>query len=147
MLEVDAFPGHVPGLSSQALAADSLLPPSLARMKMSFDRLAVRSASEQRIQSTPGLYGLWGRMSDGSVLGVHQVDGVWRLMRVPVPPIAVRLLDLPDVLKARIELLWVEIAPNRVELLRNGKRFPLWNGETPAPLPGRGSPEPDLSMS
>lgn len=113
-------------------------------MKMYFDRLAVRSAAEQHIQSAPGLYALWGRMSDGGVLGLHQVDGTWRLMRVPVPPGAVRLLHLPDVMEARNELFWVEIAPNQVEILRNGERFPLW--QTEVSLPVRGSTSPDLSM-
>ena len=144
MLEVDTFPGQVPGLPSQSVAADSLLPPHLTRMKMSFDRLAVRSAAEQRIQSAPGLYALWGRMSDGGVLGLHQVHGAWRLMRVPVPPGAIGLLDLPDVTEARNELFWVEIAPNQVEILRNGERYPLWQAESP--LPVRGSTSPDLSM-
>lgn len=144
MLEVGTFPGQVPGLPSQAVAADSLLPPRLARMKMYFDRLAIRLVAEQHVQSVPGLYALWGRMSDGGVLGLHQMDGAWRLMRVPVPPGAVRLLDLPDVTEARNELFWVEIAPNQVEILRNGERFPLWQAESP--LPGRGSTSPDLSM-
>lgn len=144
MLEVGTFPGQVPGLPSQAVAADSLLPPHLTRMKMYFDRLAIRSAAEQHIQSVPGLYALWGRTSDGGVLGLHQVDGDWRLMRVPVPPGAVRSLDLPDVMEARNELFWVEIAPNQVEILRNGERFPLWQAESP--LPVRGSTSPDLSM-
>lgn len=144
MLEVDTFPGHVPGLPSQAVAAGNLLPPCFTRMKMYFDRLAVRSAAEQHIQSAPGLYALWGRMSDGGVLGLHQVDGAWRLMRVPVPPGAVRLLHLPEVLEARNELFWVEIAPNQVEILRNGERFPLWQAESP--LPVRDSTSPYLSM-
>ena len=74
MLEVETFPGQVPGLPAQAVAAGSLLPPRLARMEMSFDRLAVRSAAEQHLPSAPGLYALWGRMSDGAVLGLHQVD-------------------------------------------------------------------------
>ncbi|MBK7091811.1 MAG: hypothetical protein IPH59_08830 [bacterium] len=144
MLEVDTFPGHVPGLPSQAVAAGDLLPPRLGRMKMSFDRLAVRSAAEQHIQSAPGVYALWGRMSDGDVLGLHQVHDTWRMTRVPVPPEAVRLLDLPDVMEARNELFWVEIAPNQVEILRNGERFPLWQAESP--LPVRDSTSPDLSM-
>lgn len=144
MLEVETFPGLVPGLPSQAVAAGSLLPPRFTRMKMSFDRLAVRSAAEQHIQLDPRLYALWGRMSDGGVLGLHQVDDAWRLMRVPVPPGAVRLLDLPDVMEARNELFWVEITPNQVEILRNGERFPLWQAESP--LPVRDSTSPDFSM-
>jgi hypothetical protein len=144
MLEVETFPGQVPGLPSQAVAADGLLPPRLTRMKMYFDRLGVRLAAEQHIQSVPGLYALWGRTSDGGVLGLHQVDGDWRLMRAPVPPGAVRLLDLPDVMEARNELFWVEIAPNQVEILRDGERFPLWQAE--APLPVRGSTSPDISL-
>ena len=146
MLEVETFPGQVPGLPAQAVAAGSLLSPRLARMEMSFDRLAVRSAAEQHIPSAPGLYALWGRMSDGAVLGLHQVDGAWRLMRVPVPPGAIRLLDLPDVLEARAQLVWVEIAANRIDILRDGKRFAVWNGETPAASTPRGSMSPDLSL-
>jgi len=145
MLEVETFPGQVPGLPSQAVAADSLIPPGLTRMKMSFDRLAVHSAARQRIPSAPGLYALWGRMSDGSILGLHQVKRTWHLARVPVPPAVVRLLDLPHVLEARNELLWVEIGPNHLEILRNGERFPLWHAE--APLPACGPKSPDLSIT
>ena len=149
MLEVNEFPGPVPGLPLQSLVADGALPPRLARMKMSFDRLASRSAAEQgiAIQSAPGIYALWGRMSDGVVLGLHREDGVWRITRVPVPSGAVRLLDLPDVLEARSELLWVEIALDRVDLLRDGQHFPLWSAEAPAALSPRGSALPGLSVN
>lgn len=144
MLEIETFPGHAPGLRLQGMAAEGLLPPRLARMKMSFDRLAARSAAGQNIQPSPARFALWARMSDGSVLGLEHVEGVWELTRVPVPAAAVRLLDLPDVTEARNELLWVEIAPNRVDLLRNGERWPLWQAEVASPTP-RALPLPDLS--
>lgn len=145
MLEVETFPSPAPSLALQAMAADSVLSPHLARMKMSFDRLATRLAAEQRIQLTPDRYGLWARMNDGSVLGLQNVGGGWQLTRVPIPPGAVRLLDLPNVVQARNELLWVELAPNRVDLLRNGERWPLWEAEAPMPPAPRALPFPDLS--
>lgn len=145
MLEIETFPGQVPGLPSRAVAAEYLLPPSLARMKMSFDRLAVRSAARQRIQSAPDVYALWGRMSDGTVLGLHAIEGTWRLTRVPVPQAVIRLLDLPDVLEARNELVWVEIAPNQVEILRSGEHFLLWHAE--AQQPARSPTPPDFSVA
>lgn len=126
------------------MAADGLVPPSLARMKMSFDRLAFHSAAKHRIPSAPGVYALWGRMSDGTILGLHQFEGFWHLTRVPVPPAVVRMLDLPDVLAARNELVWVEIAPDQVEILRAGERFLLWHAEVPQPR--RGPTSPDLSI-
>ncbi|ODU25271.1 MAG: hypothetical protein ABS95_00680 [Verrucomicrobia bacterium SCN 57-15] len=144
MLEVETFPGYAPALPVQGMAAASLLSSRLARMKMSFDRLAARSAAEQSIQPSPDRFALWARMGDGSVLGLQHVEGVWQLTRVPVPPVAMRLLDLPDVIEARNELLWVEIAPNRVDLLRDGERWPLWQAEVASPTP-RALPVPDLS--
>jgi hypothetical protein len=145
MLEVETFPGYAPGLRLQGMAADGLLSPRLARMKMSFDRLAARSAAKQSIQPSPDRFALWARMSDGSVLGLQHVEGIWQLKRVPIPPDAVRLLDLPDVIEARNELLWVEIAPNRVDLLRSGERWPLWQAEVPTSLASHASSLPDLS--
>lgn len=145
MLEVETFPSYAPGLRLQGLVAASLLSPRLARMRMSFDRLAARWAAEQSIQPSPDHFALWARMSDGSVLGLRHAEGVWQLTRVPVPSAAVRLLDLPDVIEARNELLWVEIAPNRVELLRNGERWPLWQAEVPTSPTPRALPLPDLS--
>lgn len=144
MLEIETFPGYAPGLRLQGLAAENVLSPRLTRMKMSFDRLAARSAAEQSIQPSPDRFALWARMSDGSVLGLQHVGGVWQLTRVPVPAAAVRLLDLPDVIKARNGLLWVEIAPHRVDLLRDGERWPLWKAEVASPTPPA-PPLPDLS--
>lgn len=144
MLEVEMFPSHAPDLRSQGLAADSLLFPRLARMRMSFDRLAARAAFEQSIQPSPDRFALWARMSDGSVLGLQNVEGVWQLTRVPVPAAAVRLLDLPDVIEASNDLLWVELSPNRVDLLRNGERRPLWQAEVASPTP-HDLPLPELS--
>jgi len=141
MLEVETFPSYAPSLRSQGMAADSLLLPRLDRMRMSLDRLAAHSAVEHSIQPSPDRFALWARMSDGSVLGLQHVEGVWQLTRVPVPAAAVRLLDLPDVIEARNELLWVELAPNRVDLLRDGERWPLWQAEAPTPA----LPLPDLS--
>jgi hypothetical protein len=112
---------------------------------MFFDRLAARSAAEQGIQPSPDHFALWARMSDGSVLGLHHVEGVWHLTRVPVPAAAVQLLALPDVIEARNELLWVEIAPNRVDLLRNGERWPLWQAEIAVSQTSRPLPFPDFS--
>lgn len=144
MLEIETFPGYAPGLRLQGMVAESLLSPRLTRMKMSFDRLAARSAAEQGIEPSPDCFALWARLTDGSVLGLQRVEGVWELTRVPVPAAAVRLLDLPDVTKARYELLWVEIAPNRVDLLRNGECQPLWQAELAPPISSE-LPAPDLS--
>ena len=145
MLEVETFPGSAPGLRLLGVAAERLLSPRLARMRMSFDRLAARSAAKQSIQPSADRFALWAQMSDGSVLGLQHVEGVWQLTRVPVPPPAVRLLDLPDVIEARNELLWVEFAPNRVDLLRNGERWPLWQADVPTLPTPRALPLPDLS--
>lgn len=145
MLQVETFPSHAPSLPLHTIDADDLLSPRLARMKMSFDRLAKRLAAEQRIQLAPDHYALWARMSDGSVLGLQNVEGVWQLTRVPIPSAAVRLLDLPDVVGARNELLWVEIAPNRVDLLRDGERWALWQAEVPTTPTPHALPFPDLS--
>ncbi len=144
MLEIETFPGYAPGLRLEGMVAESLLSPRLARMKMSFDRLAVRSAAEQSIQPTPDRFALWARLSDGSVLGLQHVEGVWKLTRVPVPPAAVRLLELPDFIEARHELLWVEIGPNRVDLLRDGERSPLWQAEVPVSPTPVALPLPEL---
>lgn len=136
MLQVETFPSYAPNLPLRAVDADNVLSPRLARMRMFFDRLAARSAAEQSVQPSPDRFALWARMSDGSVLGLQHVEGVWQLTRVPLPAAAVRLLDLPDVIKARNELLWVEIAPNRVDLLRDGERSPLWQADVPiSPTP------------
>lgn len=145
MLGIVTFPGAVPDFPLQAVAADSLLPPRLARMKMYFDRLGTRSAAEQRIEPSPDRFTLWARLSDGSVLGLHQVEGVWQLTRVPVPSEAARLLHLPDVVEARNELVWVEIAPTRVDLIRNGERLPLWQTDVPTTPTPRALPLPELS--
>jgi hypothetical protein len=144
MLEVETFLSCAPGLRLQGITAQSLLPPRLTRMKMSLDRFAARSAAEQGVQPSPDCFALWARMSDGGVLGLQHVEGFWQLTRVPIPATAARLLDLPDVIEARSELLWVEIAPNRVDILRNGERWPLWQAEVSSSPTARAAPLPDL---
>ena len=144
MLEVETFPSSAPGLRVQALTAASLLSPRLARMRTYFDRLGTRSAAEQRIEPSLDRFALWARLSDGSVLGLEHVEGVWQLTRVPIPFEAARLLHLPDVIEARNELVWVEIEPTRVDLLRDGERWPLWQAEAPTSPTPRALPFPDL---
>lgn len=145
MLEIVTFPGAVPDFPLQAVVADSLLPPRLARMKMYFDRLGTRSAAEQRMEPSPDRFALWARLSDGNVLGLQHLEGVWQLTRVPVPSEAARLLHLPDVVEARNELVWVELAPTRVDLIRNGERLPLWQTDVPTMPTPRALPLPELS--
>ncbi len=144
-LEVETFPSYAPGLPLLGVAAEGSLAPRLLRMRMFFDRLGARSAADQNVQASPDRFALWARMSDGRVLGLRHAEGVWQLTRVPVPSAAVRLLGLPDVIEARSELLWVEIAPNRVDLLRNGERWPLWQAEVPTSPTPRALPASDLS--
>jgi hypothetical protein len=155
MVEIDEFPGRVAGLPVRALVGEGLLSPRLARMHAFFDRLASRSLREEAIpldvQASAGLYALWGRLSDGEVLGLHQVGGVWRMTQVPVPSGLVRRLNLPGVLEARDKLAWVEIGPNRVHLLRQGERVPVWQAEVPAvPQPAptpRGPKAPGFALA
>lgn len=132
MLKIDSMPGCVPGLPSQVMDADDLLPPRLARMRLSFGRLAARAATEQGVPAVPNVYAVWGRLSDGSVLGLQLYDGTWQLTRVPLPPAAARLLKLPDVLAARNQLLWIEFAYHRIDLFQGGNWVPLWRAEQPA---------------
>ena len=156
MIEIDEFPGHVTGLPVRGLVSDGLLSPRLARMQAFFDRLASRSAREEAIpediQANAGLYALWGRTSDGEVLGLRRVGGVWRMMQVPIPSGVVRSLNLPGVLEAREELVWVEIGPDRIHLLRQGERVPIFQAEVPdspqpAPQAPRGPKPPGLALS
>jgi len=156
MIEIDEFPGQVTGLPVRTLVGEGLLSPRLARMQAFFDRLASRSAREEAIpediQANAGLYALWGRTSDGEVLGLRRVGGVWRMMQVPIPSGVVRSLNLPGVLEAREELVWVEIGPDRIHLLRQGERVPIWRAEAPeAPQPApptpRGPKPPGLALS
>ncbi len=155
MVEIDEFPGHVTGLPVRALVGDGLLPPRLTRMHAFFDRLASRSLREQAIpqdlQANADLCGLWGRTSDGEVLGLRRVGGVWYLMRVPLPSAVVCSLNLPGVLEARDQLAWVEVGPARVHLLRQGERVPLWRAEAPdsaqpAPQTPRAPKPPGLAL-
>jgi len=155
MVEIDEFPGHVTSLPVRGLVGDGLLPLRLARMQAFFDQLASRSLREQAIpqdlQANADLYGLWGRTSDGEVLGLRRVGGVWRLMRVPLPSGVVRSLNLPCVLEARDQLAWVEVGPARVHLLRQGERVPIWRAEAPdsapsAPQTPRGPKPPGLAL-
>jgi hypothetical protein len=156
MIEIDEFPGQVTGLPVRALVGEGLLSPRLARMQAFFDRLASRSAREEAIpediQANAGLYALWGRTSDGEVLGLRRVGGVWRMMQVPIPSGVVRSLNLPGVLEAREELVWVEIGPDRIHLLRQGERVPIFQAEVPdspqpAPRTPRGPKPPGLALS
>ncbi len=156
MVEIDEFPGRVTGLPVRALVGDGLFPPRLMRMHAFFDRLARRSAREQAIpqdvQASAGLCALWGRLSDGEVLGLRRVGDGWRLMQVPLPSGVVSSLDLPGVLEAREKLAWVEIGPDRIHLLRQGERVPIWRAEAPeAPQPApptpRGPKPPGLALS
>jgi len=155
MIEIDEFPGHVTGLPVRALVGEGLLSPRLARMQAFFDRLASRSAREEAIpediQANAGLYALWGRTSDGEVLGLRRVGGVWRMMRVPLPSGVVRSLNLPGVLEARDHLAWVEVGTARIHLLRQGERVPIWSAEVPespqpAPQRPRGPKPPGLAL-
>jgi len=155
MVEIDEFPGHVTGLPVRGLVGDGLLPPRLARMQTFFERLASGSLRDQAIpkdlQANADLYGLWGRTSDGEVLGLRRVGGVWRLMRVPLPSGVVRSLNLPGVLEARDQLAWVEVGPARVHLLCQGERVPIWRAEAPdsapsAPQTPRGPTPPGLAL-
>ena len=155
MIEIDEFPGRVTGLPVRGLVGDGLFPPRLARMHSFFDRLAGRSLREQAIpqdlQANAGLYGLWGRTSDGEVLGLRRVGGVWRMMRVPLPSGVVRSLNLPGVLEARDHLAWVEVGTARIHLLRQGERVPIWSAEVPespqpAPQRPRGPKPPGLAL-
>src|ERR1017187_4124289 len=102
MIEIDEFPGHVTGLPVRALVGEGLLSPRLARMQAFFDRLGSRSAREEAIpgglQAHAGLDAVWGRTSDGEVLRLRRVGGVWRMMQVPIPSGVVRSLNLPGVL-------------------------------------------------
>lgn len=154
MFEVGEFPGHVTGLLVCGLVSDGLLTPRLALMHAFFDQLASRSAREQGIrqelQANPGLYALWGRTSEGEVLGLRQVGGRWRLTQVPVPSDLVRRLNLPALIEARDNLVWIEVGPGRVNLLRQGRRFPIWQAAVSgAPQPRlqapRGAAPPGLS--
>lgn len=155
MIEIDEFPGHVTDLRVRGLVGEGLSPPRLARMHSFFDRLASRSLREEAIpqdlQANAGLYGLWGRTSDGEVLGLRRVGGAWRLMRVPLPSDVVRSLNLPGVLEARDQLAWVEVGPARVHLLRQGERVPIWRAEVTdspqlAPQTLRGPKPPGLAL-
>lgn len=156
MVEIGEFPCRVTDLPLRGLVGDGLLAPRLARMHAFFDRLANRSAREQGIpqaaQANPGLYALWGRTSDGEVLGLHRTGGVWLMTQVPVPSGLVRWLNLPGALEARDKLAWVEIGPDRIFLLRQGERVAVWRAEAPDSLPpGRQAPHgpkpPRLSLS
>jgi hypothetical protein len=74
------------------------------------------------------------------------------MMQVPIPSGVVRSLNLPGVLEAREELAWVEIGPDRIHLLRQGKRVPIWQAEVldspqPAPRTPRGPKPPSLTLS
>src|SRR5260370_15567019 len=142
MLEVGEFKGRVTGWPERGIIGDGLLSPRLARMHEFFDRLASRSAREQGIpedvQANPGLYALWGRTTDGEVLGLHRAGGSWVVTRVPVPSDVVRSLNLPGVLEARDKLAWIEIGPNRVYLLRQAERIPI----RPAQMRGYLGPGP-----
>lgn len=156
MFEVGEIPDHVTGLLHGGLVSDGLLAPRLALMHAFFDRLASRLARDQGIrqdlQPNPGLYALWGRTTEGEVLGLRQVAGGWRLTQVPVPSDLVRRLNLPALIEARDNLVWIEIGPGRVDVLRQGRRFPIWqSGAAGSPQPQPQAPRetmpPDLSSS
>ena len=155
MVEIAEFPGRVTGLAVRGLMGDGLFPPRLARMHAFFDRLASRSLREeaipQDVQARAGLCALWGRLSDGEVLGLRRVGGVWRMTQVPLPSGVIRSLNLPGTLEAREKLAWVEIGPDRIHLLRQGERVPVWRAEVPAaPQPApptpRGPKPPGLAL-
>ncbi len=156
MFEVGEIAGHVTGLFHGGLVGGGLLAPRLALMHAFFDRLASRSAREQGIrqdlQANSALYALWCRTTEAEVLGLRQVAGGWRLTQVPVPSDLVRRLNLPVLIEARDNLVWIEIGPGRVDVLRQGKRFPIWqSGVAGSPQPQPQAPReampPDLSSS
>ena len=140
MFGLGEISGHVTGLLHGGLVSGGLRAPRLALMHAVFDRLANRSAREQGIQqdlqADPGLYALWGRTSQGEVLGLRRMGGGWRLTQVPVPSDLVHRLNLPALIEARDNLVWIEIGARRVNILRQGRRSLIWQAEV------AGSPQP-----
>jgi hypothetical protein len=111
MIQIATFPGGVPGVNLGGAASDVLLPPHLNRMKMMLHRMAAVSAAREGIQTSANTYALWARLEDGSVLGLHCAEEIWELIRISIPLSAVSAFNVPTVVQARNNLVWVEL-PN-----------------------------------
>ena len=141
MVENAEFPSCMADLNVQQFVGQGLLAPCLGRIWSFFDRLATKSAEEERIplnaQSNAGIYALWGRLSDGQVLGLQRAGSGWRMTTVPIPSSLIRSLRLPVAWTARAELAWIQIGPDQISRFCQGRLIPIWEAQFPVPTPSK----------